>query len=286
MNYKEVEMVNKGAFYPVHIFECGQAFHWEREEDGSYTTISQDKWVNVSISPCSILFKMSGDDFSYWENYFDLKTNYEDIIEELNKIPLMKEATDYGEGIRILRQDPFETIMTFILSANNHIPRIKKGILQLSERYGKEIGEFKGRRLFAFPTVEEFSKIRQEDLRNVIKVGYRDKAMFEAARMIREGELDLQKAFTLPTEGLRKELLKLPGVGPKVCDCILLFAYSRMEVFPTDVWIHRVMEDYIFREKAGRKIINEKSTRLFKDYSGYAQQYLFYYGRATGIGKA
>ena len=273
-------------FDPLQVLSCGQAFHWDMEEDGSFTTVHKDQWANVKKEGKNISWIFSEkDQKEEWFSYFDLQTDYKGIIERIDTIPLMKKATEYGKGIRILKQDPFETIMTFIISANNHIPRITKAVKDLSRIYGKEIGEYNGRALYSFPNPGEFSKASQEELRNIIKVGYRDKALIETGKRILSGEFDLAKAGSLSTEDLRKELLDLPGVGPKVADCILLFAYQRMEVFPVDVWIHRVMEEYIFGEKGSKKEIHQKSVELFGKEAGYAQQYLFYYGRAKGIGK-
>lgn len=273
-------------FDPLQVLSCGQAFHWDMEEDGSFTTVHKDQWANVKKEGKNISWIFSEkDQKEEWFSYFDLQTDYKGIIERIDTIPLMKKATEYGKGIRILKQDPFETIITFIISANNHIPRITKAVKDLSRIYGKEIGEYNGRALYSFPNPGEFSKASQEELRNIIKVGYRDKALIETGKRILSGEFDLAKAGSLSTEDLRKELLDLPGVGPKVADCILLFAYQRMEVFPVDVWIHRVMEEYIFGEKGSKKEIHQKSVELFGKEAGYAQQYLFYYGRAKGIGK-
>lgn len=282
--FKDEEWMN--YFDPLQIFRCGQAFHWHREEDESITAVHGESWINVKKEDTTVCWQFSDkDEEGKWLRYFDLNTDYSKIVQRVSKISLMQEAAQYGKGIRILRQEPFETIMTFILSANNHIPRIKKGVEDLSRIYGKEITPFRDRKLYAFPTVEEFEKISKEELREVIKVGYRDKAMVETCKKIASGDFDMEKTADLSTEKLRKELLTLPGVGPKVADCILLFAYNRMEVFPVDVWIHRVMEDYFFNEKGSKKEIHRKSTEIFGKDAGYAQQYLFFYGRAFGIGK-
>ncbi len=273
-------------FNLLEIFSCGQAFHWEEEKDGSFTTVYQDQWVNLKKEGDQVFWFFSENSKKeMWYSYFDLGTDYKKVIEKIEAVPLMKEATQYGRGIRILKQDPFETIMTFIISANNHIPRITKAVKDLSRLYGREIGEYRGRKLYSFPNPEEFAKISMDELRNIIKVGYRDKALYETGRRILSGDYDLKKAESLSTPELRKELLNLPGVGPKVADCILLFAYQRMEVFPVDVWIHRVMEEFILKEKGSKKEIYQKSVELFGKEAGYAQQYLFYYGRAIGIGK-
>ena len=282
--FKDEEWMN--YFDPLQIFRCGQAFHWQEEEDGSVTSVHGNSWINVKKENDLMLWSFSKEsEGDKWRKYFDLDTDYSEIIERMGEIPLMKEASDYGKGIRILRQEPFETIMTFILSANNHIPRIKKAVEDLSRIYGKQIGQFRGRTLYAFPTIEEFGKITKEELREVIKVGYRDKAMAETCKRISMGDFNIEKSKKLSTEELRNELLTLPGVGPKVADCILLFGYNRMEVFPVDVWIHRVMEDYFFNKKGSKKEIHKKSIEVFGEYAGYAQQYLFFYGRAFGIGK-
>ena len=175
-----------------------------------------------------------------------------------------------------------ETIISFIISANNNIPRIKKIIEQLSREYGKKI-EYKNNEYYLFPTVEELSKASVEDFRR-LGLGFRDKRVFTTTKMILKGEFNIDES--MDTEAIREELLKLDGVGPKVADCILLFAFNRYEVFPIDVWVRRVMNDlYIKSEQESKvskveikKLANEKYGKL----AGLAQQYLFYWKRENG----
>lgn len=276
-----LEMERDNYFDPMQTFSCGQAFHWDLEEDGSITTVSGSEWLNILKKEDRDLWTLSTvESVDYWKDYFDFGRDYGEMIKRIEHLPMMKEATEYGKGIRILRQEVFETMMTFIISANNHIPRITKAVKDLSRLYGREIEEFRGRKLYSFPTPLEFGEISQRELREIIKVGYRDKHLVATGKRILSGDFDIEQSIDLNTDELRKELLKLPGVGPKVADCILLFAYSRMEVFPVDVWIHRIMEEQFFMEKGTKKEIHRKSVEIFGEDAGFAQQYLFYYGRA------
>ena len=216
--------------------------------------------------------------------YFDLERNYEEIKTELAKIDNnMKESISYGEGIRILNQDLWETIISFIISANNNIPRIKGIIERLSKKYGKEI-TWNNKKYYTFPSPEELKDVAVEDYRN-LGLGFRDIRLYETTKMILNKEIDLNKLKEeIDTKILREELLKLSGVGPKVADCILLFSdLKRFDVFPIDVWVRRVMNDlYIKKEdenKVNKKEIEKLAVEKFGNLAGIAQQYLFYWRR-------
>lgn len=277
---------NIDSFEPDHIFKCGQAFRWIEEEDSSFTNVAFGKVINVKRDNDNIVIKNSNkEDFeNIWKNYFDLNRDYKEIKKELSKDETLKKCIDYGYGIRILNQDPFETIITFIISANNQIPRIKKSVEKISEMYGKKIGEYNNKTYYAFPSAQELSKARVEDLREFARVGFRDKRIVESANMINNNEIDFDICFNADIELARKELMKLPGVGPKVADCCLLFAFKRSESFPVDVWIKRVMEELYLKEDTNKNKIAEEGRNLFKDYAGIAQQYLFFYGRENKLG--
>lgn len=289
INIEESEkglILREASFEPSHIFECGQCFNFHKEEDGSYTAVFMEKIINVlKLDDTSYLIRnISLEDFNdIFYDYFDLGLDYEAIKEEIAIDPVMEKATSYGYGIRILNQEVFETTISFIISANNQIPRIKKAVRIISERYGNFLGEYKGRKYYSFPTPEVLMKVKPEDLRENARVGFRDKRIVEASRMIYEGHL--AKANDLDTENLRKRLIELPGVGPKVADCILLFAYHRRETFPVDVWIKRVMETLFIKKEVPKKQVDEYARKYFGKNAGYAQQYLFYYGREEKIGK-
>lgn len=279
-------ILREASFEPSHIFECGQCFNFHKEEDGSYTAVFLGKIINVLKldEGVSLIRNISLEDFNdIFYDYFDLGLDYEAIKEEIAIDPVMEKATAYGYGIRILNQEVFETTISFIISANNQIPRIKKAVRIISERYGDYIGEYKGRKYYSFPRPEVLMKVKPEDLREYARVGFRDKRIVEASRMIYEGHLE--EANDLDTEDLRKRLIELPGVGPKVADCILLFAYHRRETFPVDVWIKRVMETLFIKKEVPKKQVDDYARKYFGKNAGYAQQYLFYYGREEKIGK-
>mgnify|MGYP000883132569 FL=1 len=269
------------------IFTCGQAFRWYEESDGSFTTVHLGRVLNVLNDDNKVIFKGTNlEEFNeIWIDYFDLNTNYEEIRKTLSNNKILANTMDYGKGIRILNQNHFEMLISFIISANNMIPRIKKSIEIISMRYGKFICEDENRKYYSFPTIEELSKATVEELREFAKVGFRDKRIFDTVNMILNEKIDLDNFENLDTDTLREELLKFSGVGNKVADCIMLFSYKRGEVFPVDVWIKRVMEELFIKEETPVKKISKEADRIFGKYAGYAQQYLFYYGREEKIGK-
>lgn len=269
------------------IFTCGQAFRWYEEKDGSFTTVHLGRVLNVLNEEDRVVFKGTNlEEFKeIWLDYFDLNTNYKEIRKTLSGNEILLNAMEYGKGIRILNQNHFEMLISFIISANNMIPRIKKSIEVISMRYGKFICEDENRKYYSFPTVEELSNATVEDLREFAKVGFRDKRIFDTVNMILNDKIDLNSFESLETDILREELLKFSGVGNKVADCIMLFSYKRGEVFPVDVWIKRVMEKLFIKQETPVKKIAKEANRIFGKYAGYAQQYLFYYGREEKIGK-
>lgn len=283
----KITKIKQTSFNPTHIFECGQAFRWQKEEDSSYTTIDGNMYCNVSLVGDFVYLKncTKEDYYKKWENYFDLKTDYTKIKDTLSFNETLKSAMEYGSGIRILNQDKFSTIISFIISANNQIPRIMKSVNIICENYGDLIGELNGKKIYSFPTPEKLSKVPVEEMREICRVGFRDKRIIDVARMVATNEFDIDRINALDNGKLRNELIKLPGVGPKVADCIMLFSYKRHNTFPVDVWIKRVMEYLFIKKETNKNLISDYANKLFGDYAGYAQQYLFYYGRENTIGK-
>lgn len=288
MQEQQYILKNAPSFEPKHIFECGQCFRWDEEEDGSYTGIVKNNVINVKKVDNDIYFFSFGADNleKLVIDYFDLTRNYEEIKNKLSKIDeYLKNSIEYGSGIRILNQDLWETIISFIISANNNIPRIKGIINRISQKYGERI-EWKGKDYYTFPTVENLAKASVEDLRN-LGLGFRDVRVYETTHKILDKEVDL--------DGLRKEqdtqkvrdiLLTLSGVGPKVADCILLFStLKRFDVFPIDVWVRRVMNELYIKNadetKVNKKEIEELAREKYGVLEGLAQQYLFYWKRDT-----
>ena len=280
------EIENIDSFELKDIFDCGQCFRWNEKEDGSYTGVFKGNVLNVKKEGDKITFKgiCNGNIKDVVEDYFDLNRDYEKIKDILSKIDdNMKKSVEYGRGIRILNQDLWETIISFIISANNNIPRIKGIIERLSKNYGKEI-DYNGEKYYTFPTAEELKDVSVEKYRE-LGLGFRDIRLYETNKMILEKQVDLAELKNNPnTMEVRDKLLTLSGVGPKVADCILLFSdLKRFEVFPIDVWVRRVMNDLYIKNddetKVNKKQIEKIAKEKFGNLAGLAQQYLFYWRR-------
>ena len=277
------------SFEPKHIFECGQCFRWNEEKDGSYTGVVGNNVLNVKKENNKIVIASIGEDNleALCIKYFDLDTNYEEIKEILSKTDkYLKESIKYGRGIRILKQDNWETLISFIISANNNIPRIKGIIERISKRYGKKIA-WNNNEYYTFPTPKELSKASVKDLRE-LGLGFRDVRVFETTRIVNNNIIDINEIENIEdTKILREELLRFPGVGPKVADCIMLFSMKKYNVFPIDVWVKRVMNELYGKEinknskvlEANNKQILDYAENKFGELAGLAQQYLFYWRR-------
>jgi N-glycosylase/DNA lyase len=293
---------NQNSFELKDIFECGQCFRWNEQEDGSYIGVIKNgviqvkkekkickekngaKEINKTKEIITFTGKCDGNLQEIVEKYFDLKRDYEKIKSQLENIDeYLKTSIEYGKGIRILNQDLWETIISFIISANNNIPRIKGIIERISQKYGNEI-EWNGKKYYTFPTPEQLKNVTVQEFRN-LGLGFRDIRLYETTQMILNKEVDLENLRKNPnTQEVRNELLKLSGVGPKVADCILLFSdLKRFDVFPIDVWVRRVMNDLYIKESDESKVSKAKIEKLaeekFGDLKGLAQQYLFYWRR-------
>jgi len=276
---------NNDLFEPVHTFECGQCFRWDKQEDGSYVGIIRNNIIKVEKKYDKILFSGIGeDDFEQLcKVYFDLDRNYKAIKNKLSKIdPYMKTSIEYGKGIRILNQELWETLISFIISANNNIPRIKGIIERISKKYGNKI-EWGGKTYYTFPTPKQLSCATIEDLRS-LGLGFRDKRVFETTQMVLNKKIDIEKLKKEKnTEIIKETLLQFPGVGEKVADCIMLFSLKQFSVFPVDVWVRRVMNELYLKEDDETKVNKDKIRNYAYDkygkLAGIAQQYLFYWKR-------
>ena len=286
MKEQEFIIENMKSFDPVHIFECGQCFRWNKEQDGSYTGVFKSNVINVKKENDKVIFKgvSQGDLKQECIEYFDLERDYETIKNKLSKVDdNLKNSIKYGNGIRILNQDLWETLISFIISANNNIPRIKGIIEKLSQSYGNKI-VWNNKEYHTFPTLEELSKASVSDLRK-LGLGFRDVRVYETTKIIKENKQKLQELENeKDVNKLRELLLEFPGVGPKVADCIMLFStLKRLEVFPIDVWVRRVMNElYIKNEdetKVNKKEIEQLAKEKYGNLAGIAQQYLFYWRR-------
>ena len=288
MQEQKYILENVKSFEPKHIFECGQCFRWDEEPDGSYTGIVKNNVINVKKVDNTVYFTSLGADNlkELVDYYFDLGRDYEKIKATLSKIDeYLENSIKYGSGIRILNQDLWETIISFIISANNNIPRIKGIINRISMKYGNKI-EWNGKEYYTFPTVENLAKATVEDMRN-LGLGFRDVRVYETTHKILNKEVDLEKLYQeSDTQKVRDTLLTLSGVGPKVADCILLFStLKRFDVFPIDVWVRRVMNELYIKNddetKVNKREIEKLAKEKYGDLEGLAQQYLFYWKRDT-----
>lgn len=266
----KIEIVGKGDFNPEHILECGQVFSFKKNEEGEYEVLSADKKAVITETDEGFVIKTK--DTAYFEEYFDLKTDYSSIKKRLGKYKILEKPIEYGYGIRILKQNLFETLISFIVSANNNIKRIKMILNRIREKYGKDMGVF-----HAFPTREELLGATVQDFEE-LGAGYRAKYIYGVVRQVDEKTLESWRG--LQTSQLRANLISLMGVGPKVADCVLLFGYGKKDVFPVDTWIAQMYNKYYDnlqnREKIRANLLSE-----FGDFSGYAQQYLFFFMRAN-----
>ena len=286
MKEQEYKIENIDSFELADIFDCGQCFRWNRQDDGSYTGVFKNNVMNVQKSENTVTFKgiCDGNIEEIVRDYFDLDRDYDEIKKELSKIDEnVKTSIEYGKGIRILNQDLWEMIISYIISANNNIPRIKGIIERLSKAYGKEI-DWNGEKYYSFPTAEELKDVTVEDFRK-LGTGFRDIRLYETTHMILDGKVNLEQLQNNPnTLEVREQLLSLSGVGPKVADCILLFStLKRFEVFPIDVWVRRVMNELYIKNpdenKVNKKEIEKLAKEKFGNLAGIAQQYLFYWKR-------
>ncbi|WP_313343641.1 DNA glycosylase [Sedimentibacter sp.] len=273
-------------FNITHIFDCGQAFRWNKEEDGSYIGVVKNKVINVKQNESSVIFNnISMDDYEdIIKDYFDFNTDYTEIKKIVNTDEIMNTAIKFGYGIRILNQDEWETMISFMISANNRIPMIKKVIENLSITFGNHICNYNGKDYFSFPTAEKLSAAPVDKILEC-KAGFRAPRIKEAAqRFLKEKDIIYNIKNTSYNEGLNY-LKTYNGIGDKVANCILLFSMKQFDTFPVDVWVRRVMQTLYVDKSTKDADIQKFAENKFGKLSGYAQQYLFYYARENGIGK-
>lgn len=262
---ENIVIKNIKNFSLEQTLDCGQAFRWRKDNAGTWCGIADGKYIELCEENGDIIVKKSNKkDFeSFWIEYFDLKRDYSAIIESFSGNEILKRASVFSSGIRILRQQPWEALCSFIISQNNNIPRIKGIIDRLCENFGEKLGN-----MYTFPNAEVLAKLCPEDL-SVIKSGFRAKYIIDAAKRISSGEIDLDTLGGLSYDCAQKQLLTIKGVGPKVADCALLYGCGHIEAFPKDVWIKRALDEF-FEGKIPECALKN---------AGIAQQYIFYYTR-------
>ncbi|MBP2033184.1 N-glycosylase/DNA lyase [Clostridium algifaecis] len=300
MDFSHIENIENGIivknvrnFELSHIFDCGQCFRWDKQDDGNYIGVAFGKVIEVQKKYNDVMiYNTNEKDFkNIWAEYFDLYRDYGEIKSILSDDPILKKSLEFGYGIRLLKQDPFELIISFIISANNRIPMIKRAIKNISAKYGKKI-EYKNKIYYNFPDVEDLNKATLEELKDC-GTGFRNKYIKDTVSKIctfgKLGNLDYNEKFNIEwiksqkDELCYKELQKFMGIGPKVADCIMLFSMQKYSAFPVDVWVKRAMTHFYLAPDVSLNKIRQFGINKFGNFSGFAQQYLFYYARENNI---
>ncbi len=250
--------------------DCGQAFRWSCDDEGVWSGIAFGKYLRIEKKENGdiILYNTDSESFNaIWKDYFDFERDYNLIINSISKNKILKDAAEFGKGIRVLNQEPWETLCSFIISQNNNIKRIKGIIKTLCDNFGKKIDGG-----YTFPSADRLAKLSVDDLA-VLRAGFRAKYILDAALKVNSGEIDLTALSSMPVDSAREILMKIKGVGPKVADCALLFSHKHINAFPKDVWIKRAMA-VLFNGELPKEAI---------PYAGIVQQYIFFYARETKL---
>ena len=272
LEFKNSNVYIKGIedFDLPHTLDCGQAFRWKTDENGVWSGVAFGKKLTLEKleDGTVVLYNTNKEDYeNIWKDYFDLERDYTKIIDVLSENETLKKACEYSFGIRILNQEPFETLCSFIISQNNNIKRIKGIIERLCENFGDKKDGF-----YTFPTAEKLANLTLDDL-SVLRSGFRAKYLLDAAQKVANNEINLNALKEMPLDDARNELMKIKGVGPKVADCCLLLSHYHIEAFPKDVWIKRAMEI----------LFGGDLPECAKEYAGIAQQYIFFFARDTKL---
>ena len=278
----DVYVNNVEDFDLGQTLECGQCFRFNKIKDNEYIIVAHHIMQRVGQVQDSVIFyNCDIDSFNnIWYEYFDFGTNYKEIKDYLLQYDdKLKEAIEKKNGIRILKQEFFENLLSFIISQNKQIPHIMKIVDDIANKYGDKLGEYEGREYYSFPTVEQLKNATEEDFK-ALKTGFRAPYLMDAIKLVADGSINPDNFKDLSTLEVEKELIKIKGVGTKVANCVLLFSLGRRDAFPVDVWIQRIMEELYYNgEKTKKEVIIDFAKEHFGEYGGYAQQYLFYYAR-------
>ncbi len=267
---QEIRIEIEDDFDLHKIFECGQCFRWNEGADGSYTGVAMGKAARIRVENGSIVITGSADDWrNIWSAYFDMGRDYRTLRRQVCIDSYMRAASDFGAGIRILNQDRWETLCSFIISQCNNIPRIKKIVETMCRVFGNPI-ELQGETFYSFPDAGKIAVLSEKDL-SPLRCGYRAPYILAAARAVDSGELDLDALSKLNAQSARRALMAMPGIGPKVADCVILFSLRIGSAFPIDVWMKKAIAQHYPQGL---------DPAVFGENAGLAQQYMFYYQRS------
>lgn len=267
-----MKLILNDDFSAEKIANSGQCFRWDKIRETVWRIISGERCVYLKqTGEQELELYGKAEDLDYWKNYFDLQTDYQSIRKKIHKArdPFLYAAAEHQKGIRILRQELWEMLITFIISQNRNIPAIKKSVELLSETCGNKHADIRGVEYYGFPYPEAIAALGEEDLK-ACKLGYRSTYIQKAAAAVCDGSLNLEALKGEEEESAREQLLRLTGVGNKVANCISLFGLHHVNAFPIDVWIRRILEEYY---PGGYPY------ELYTPYNGIYQQYMFAYYR-------
>jgi len=268
-NGSEIEISGFSDFDLSKTFECGQCFRWSKDDAGAYAGIAYGHATKLKQINGKICITCKNEEFeTIWRNYFDLGRDYTAIRQQLGIDGFMEQAAAFGAGIRILRQNKWEALCSFIISQNNNITRIKSIVDKLCSDFGDAIS-FEGKTLYTFPSAERLAVARVDELAS-LRCGYRAEYIIGAAKMVADKQIDLDVLADCTPETIRTALKTIRGVGDKVADCVMLFGFHKLDVFPLDVWMKRAVA---LNYGPGF------DPKVFCPYAGIAQQYMFYYMR-------
>lgn len=304
--FEDNKVVIQGTknFNIKQILECGQCFRWDKIEDNNYIVVAYGRVIEVIQNDDEvIIYNSNEEDFNnIWKNYFDLERNYDEIKDVLAKDEILRKSVEFGYGIRILNQDPFEILISFIISARNSIPSIKKTVKKICERWGEKI-EYKGNEYYTFPTPQAIKDATLEEIQET-GASFRSKYIVDTIKKVNEAievkediklnpskyderpeilDFDLEYIKSLGDDECHIALQKFMGVGAKVADCIMLFSMTKHSAFPVDVWVKRAMIHFYVVPDVSLNKMRVFARDKFGALSGMAQQYLFYYARENKI---
>lgn len=311
MDFKNVKFIEDKAileevknFDIKQILECGQCFRWDKISDTEYIVVAFGRVIEISQKGNEVtIHNTNEEDFNnIWLHYFDLETNYDEIKDNLSKDEILRKSIEYGYGIRILNQDPFEMLISFIISARNSIPSIKKTVKRICEKWGDKI-TYKDNEYYTFPKPEQIASASLEEIQET-GASFRSKYIVDTVKKVNEAlevkkdyeenkdkyderpeelDYDLEYIKDLSDDECHTALQKFMGVGAKVADCIMLFSMKKKSAFPVDVWVKRAMIHFYVAPDVSLNKMRVFARDKFGKYSGMAQQYLFYYARENKI---
>ena len=283
----DYKLKNVCDFDLAQTLECGQCFHFVKLDENDYVLTAKGRVLHVSQQADTVTFYDTEEDeyVNVWKDYFDMDRDYsavkKKLLENDNKL---KDAIESMCGVRILNQDFFETLISFIISQNKQIPHIKKIVADISAKFGTYKGTYGGADMYTFPTLEQLNNASEEDFKE-LKTGFRAPYIMDAIRRNMAGQFNEKELKNMDYDSCIKELMTIKGVGEKVANCVSLFGLGKKEAFPVDVWIKRIMETMYFDgEDTPKDKIAAFAKEQFGDLGGFAQQYLFYYGKTIKMG--